>query len=407
MSRPGEIIVGLDIGTTKTAVVVGEVKASGINIIGYGSHPSDGLRKGMVINIDRTVNSIIQAVTEAENEAKCEISNIYTGISGNHVKGFNSHGIIAIKGKEITASAIKSVIAAAKAIAIPNDREIINVIPQEYSVDDQHGIKDPLGMVGVRLQAKVHIITAARSSLLNIIKCCNTAGLQVADVALQQIASAEAILTGEEKELGAVVVDIGGGTTDIVLYYSGNIIHTAVLPIGGNHITNDIAIGLRTTTSQAENIKKEFGWATTPSTPFPDSIQIGPVGTKGKKQIPLSQLLLIIEPRVEELFELIKKEIDRTNLSNLLGAGVILTGGTSLLRDICKAGEDILDLPVRQSYPTPNSINSREIESPEWSTAVGLAILGAKSTEKNLRLLDKGSFSKIVNSFKIWFEQVF
>lgn len=408
MTKTGEIVVGLDIGTTKTAVVIGEIKDDQrIEIIGYGIKPSDGLRKGMVINIDRTVDSIVNAITEAESRANCEISNVFTGISGSHIKGINSHGLIAVKGNEVTQNDIHNVLEAAKAIAIPNDREIIHTLPREYSIDDQDGIRNPLGMAGVRLQSKVHIITGAKSSILNIIKCCNKAGLQVSNIILQQIASAEAILSDEEKDLGAVVVDIGGGTTDISVYHAGNIVHTAVLPIGGNHITNDITVGLRITAKQAEEIKQKYGSALGKSNGTEENISIGPIGSKANKTIPHSMLYCIISPRIEEVFELVKKEILSTGLYNLLGTGVVLTGGTSLLKDISTAAEDILDMPVR--IGTPHSIAPGEdvFKSPSLSTSAGLVLFASKSKFGYSRATDKNIFRRIFGTTKNWLGQVF
>ncbi len=407
MSKPGDIIVGLDIGTTKTAVVIGEMNQTNLEVIGYGIRPSDGLRKGMVINIDRTVESILETITEAESKANCEISTIFTGISGSHIQGLNSHGIIAIKGDEVTEQDVHNVYEAAKAIAIPNNREIIHTLPQEFIIDDQDGIKDPLGMAGVRLQAKVHIITGAKSAILNIVKCCNKAGLSVSGIALQQIASAEAILSDEEKDLGTIVIDIGGGTTDISIFHSGNIVHTAVLPIGGNHITNDIAVGLRITTSQAEKIKREFGSASLADNKADEQVEIGPIGSMSTKAIPKELLLNIIVPRIEEIFELTRKEIERTGLADILGAGAILTGGTSLLTNIQKSAEEILDIPVRLGAPKQIELKDPVLRSPSFSTAVGLVLYASKNSPHQLRTKEKGFLGKMVNNLKNWFGHTF
>src|ERR1700749_2449477 len=312
MSSKKDFVVGLDIGTTKICCVVGEVTDAGahasIDIVGIGTAPSTGLRKGGVINIDTTVESITKAIEEAELMAGVEISNVYTGIAGGHIKSFNSTGIVAVKDKEISAGDVQRVIDAAKAVAIPPDREVIHIIPQEYIVDEQDGIRDPIGMSGVRLEAKVHIVTGAVSSAQNIIKCANKAGLNVAEICLEPIASSEAVLCQDEKELGVVLVDIGGGTSDIAIFKEGAIVHTGVLAIGGHHITNDIAVGLRTPQNEAEKIKIKHGCAMSALVKADETMEVPGVG--GRKSRILSRRLLaeIIEPRVEEIFSLIQRE---------------------------------------------------------------------------------------------------
>src|SRR3990167_11076 len=309
MAKKTELVVGLDIGTTKICAIVGEQTDSGLNIVGVGSSPSHGLRKGVVINIESTVNSIKKAIEEAELTAGCEISNIYCGIAGGHIKGFNSHGIVAVKEKEVKQADLQRVIDAAKAVAIPLDREVIHIIPQEYIIDDQDGIKEPLGMSGVRLEAKVHIVTAAVSSAQNIIKCANRAVLNVIDIVLQQIASSEAVLEADEKELGVALVDIGGGTTDIAIFSGGSIVHTAVLSLGGNHITNDLAVGLRTPTPDAEKLKIQYGCAMTSLVQKDELIEVQTVGGRKSRTFSKKEIAQIIEPRVEEVFALVHREI--------------------------------------------------------------------------------------------------
>ncbi|HYH98126.1 cell division protein FtsA, partial [Hyalangium sp.] len=299
--KSGEIIVGLDIGTTKICAIVGELTDSGIDIIGIGTHPSKGLRKGVVVNIEATVSSIRRAVEEAELMAGAEISHVYTGIAGGHIKGFNSQGIVAVKDKEVREADIARVIDAAKAVAIPLDREVIHVLPQEFIIDDQGGIKEPLGMAGVRLEAKVHIVTGAVSSAQNIVKCANRTGLNVADIVLQPLASAEAVLSEDEKELGVCLVDIGGGTTDIAIFSGGSIVHTAVIALGGNNLTSDIAIGLRTPAHEAERIKQKFGCALASMVNKDETIEVPSVGGRQPRVLGRQILCEILEPRVEEI----------------------------------------------------------------------------------------------------------
>ncbi len=313
MAKPktSEIIVGLDIGTTKIACIAGEVTEDGVDIIGIGTAPSKGLRRGYVVNIDATVASIQQAVDEAENMAGCEITTVYAAISGAHVRGLNSHGIVAVKDKEVREADIARVIDAAKAVAIPMDREVLHVLPQQYVVDDQDGIRDPLGMAGVRLEAKVHIVTTAVASAQNVIKCANRCNLQVADIVLESLASSQAVLEDDEKELGVALIDIGGGTCDVMVYADGAIVHTSVLPLGGGHITNDIATVLRTPLDSAEKIKRKYGCAWRGHVDDSEMMEVPSVGGRGPRVIPRMGLVEVIEPRVEEIFEHVKKELMR------------------------------------------------------------------------------------------------
>jgi len=331
MGKKNSIIVGLDIGTSKVCAIVGEVIEQGIEVIGVGSHISEGLRKGVVINIESTVNSIKKAVEEAELMAGCEINSVFTGIAGGHIKGFNSHGIVAVKHKEVTQRDVDRVIDAAKAVAIPMDREVLHILPQEYIIDDQDGIKEPLGMSGVRLESKVHIVTGAVASAQNIIKCCNRTGLNVADVALEPLASAEAVLTPEEKELGVALVDMGGGTTDIALFHDGAVKHTVVLAIGGNHLTSDIAAGLRTPIGEAERIKQKYGYARTSMVTEDERVEVPSVGGRNFRTISRQILSEIIEPRMEEILQLIQREIAKSGYQESLASGVVMTGGSTLL----------------------------------------------------------------------------
>ncbi|MFP4444887.1 MAG: cell division protein FtsA, partial [Desulfosudaceae bacterium] len=329
-----DIIVGLDIGTTKICAVVGEKEGNNINVIGIGMHPSEGLRKGVVVDIESTVTSIKKAVEEAELMAGCEISNAYVGIAGGHVSSFNSRGVIAIKGREITRSDLDRVKEAASAVAIPMDREIIHILPQEYIVDDEPGIQNPVGMSGVRLEVKIHIVTGAVASAHNIVKCAHRAGLDVCDIVLESLASGEAVLTREEKALGTALVDLGGGTSDLAVFCGGNIRHTFVLALGGNNLTNDIAIGLRTPHSEAEKIKKRYGFAAAGRERSGDMIEVKRTGGREPESVPVEILGEIITPRVEEIFTLINREIISKGATDEITTGVVLTGGTALLEGI-------------------------------------------------------------------------
>lgn len=374
------IIVGLDIGTTKIAVIVAEMTASGnVDIIGIGTHPSEGLRKGVVINIEATINSIRRAVEEAELMAGCEITSVYAGIAGSHIKGQNSHGIVAIKNKEVSAKDIERVIDAAKALAIPLDREILHILPQEYIVDEQDGIRDPLGMSGVRLEAKVHVVTGAVASAQNIVKSANRVGLNVADIVLEPIASAEAVLSPEEKELGVAMIDIGGGTTDITIFHAGAIKHTAVLPLGGNHITNDISAGLRTPTSCAEEIKRRYGCAFGGISQPQDTIEVPSTGGRDPRILPKHALTEIIEARMEEIFTLVHRDLIKSGFDEFLTAGLVLTGGTVLVEGSAELAEQVFNMPVRIGYPGRVGGLVDVVNSPSYSTGVGLVLYGSRN----------------------------
>jgi cell division protein FtsA len=379
MAKPktSEIIVGLDIGTTKIACIAGEVTDDGVDIIGICTAPSKGLRRGAVVNIDATVMSIQQAVDEAENMAGCEITTVYAAISGASVRGLNSHGIVAVKDKEVRESDIARVIDAAKAVAIPMDREVMHVLPQQYVVDDQDGIRDPLGMAGVRLEAKVHIVTTALASAQNVIKCANRCNLQVSDIVLESLASSQAVLEEDEKELGVALVDIGGGTCDIMVYSDGAIVHTSVLPLGGGHVTNDIATVLRTPLDSAEKIKRKYGCAWRGSVEDGETMEVPSVGGRGPRLIPRMQLAAVIEPRIEEIFEHVKKELMRCGFYDGLAAGLVLTGGATAMDGITEVAEQVLGLPTRRGMPTKIGGLVDVVRSPAYSTGVGLVMFGA------------------------------
>jgi len=406
MAKREELIVGLDIGTTKIAAIVGEVAEEGIDIIGIGTHPSRGLRKGVVTHIDNTVASIRRAVEEAELMAGCEISSVYAGIAGGHIRGFNSHGIVAVKDGEVRQSDIARVIDAAKAVAIPMDREIIHVLPQDFVVDGQDGIKEPLGMSGVRLETKVHIVTAAVTSAQNIIKCCHRCGLQVADLVLQPLASAEAVLHPDEKELGVALIDVGGGTTDITIFCDGSIVHTSVVPIGGNHLTNDIAVGLRTPSADAEKIKQRWGCALTSMVDPDEQIEVPSVGGRPARHLSRRILCEIIEPRVEEMFMLAQRELAKTGYEELLASGAVITGGTTIMEGMPELSEEMLGLPVRRGSPRGIGGLVDVVRSPKFATSVGLVLHGARQTEQGqmkLRREHVGLGSRV----KDWFARVF
>lgn len=408
MAKNENIVVGLDIGTTKICAIVGEVTNDGIDVIGIGTAPSKGLRKGVVINIASTVEAIRQAVDEAELMAGCEVSTVYTGISGGHIRGFNSHGIVAVKDDEIRPSDVARVIDAAKAVAIPMDREVIHILPQEYLIDDQDGIKEPLGMHGVRLEAKVHIVTAAATSAQNIIKCANRTGLDVSAIVLQQLASAEAVLTEDEKDLGVCLVDIGGGTADLAIFSEGAIVHTSVLPLGGNHLTTDIALGIRTPQNEAEQIKRDFGCALVEQVDATEMIEVPSVGGRRPRALSRQILCEIIEARVEEIFQLVREEIRNTAYEDLLASGVVLTGGTSQLAGIAEIAEDVLGLPIRIGIPRDVGGLVDVVRSPVHATGVGLILHGAQSLNGKLtRSPEKKFYSRTTKKMRDWFSEIF
>lgn len=376
--KENEIIVGLDIGTNKVAAIVGEITEDGIDIIGIGSSKSRGLRKGVVVNIDATVSSISQAIEEAEHMAGCDISTVYAGIAGGHVKGFNSHGIVAVKDKEITESDVERVIEAAKALAIPMDREILHVLPQQYVIDEQDGIRDPLGMAGVRLEAKVHVTTVSVTSAQNIVKCANRCGLEVAEIVLEPLASAEAVTEEDERELGVALIDIGGGTTDIVVFHEGAVIHTAVLPLGGSHVTNDIAVGLRTPLDAAEKIKQKYGCCLPFMVDEEEIMEVSSVGGREPRSLPRQTLVQIIQPRIEEVFEHVRLNLEQSGYLNTLAAGVVLTGGGTILEGVPELCESVLGVPARRGTPQGIGGLVDVVRSPEYSTAVGLVQYGAR-----------------------------
>ena len=407
MQEQENIVVGLDIGTTKICAVVGEVSKDEINIIGIGTHPSIGLRKGVVVNIESTVESIKKAVEEAELMSGCEISSVYAGIAGGHITGFNSRGIVAVKGSEITDSDVERVIDAARAVAIPMDREVIHVLPQEYMVDDEPGIQNPIGMAGVRLEAKIHIVTGAVTSAHNIVKCANRSGLDVYDIVLESLASGEAVLTDEEKDLGTALLDLGGGTTDLAIFSGKNIKHTFVLGLGGNNLTNDIAIGLRATHADAEKIKMKYGTCISGNINSEETIEVPGMGGREPRKLPRQILGEILEPRMEEIFTLVQREIYRAGMENLIPSGMVVTGGTALLDGVVDVAESIFDLPTRLGKPRGISGLVDVVNNPMYATGVGLVLYGARNkTMDKFRIRDNNIFNRIIGRMKIWFKDV-
>jgi len=400
-------IVGLDIGTTKVCALVGVPGPHGVDIIGIGTAPSRGIRRGMVVNIEATVDAIRKAVAEAERMAGCEIRSAVVGIAGAHIQSFNSNGVVALKSGEVTEGDIARVIDAAKALAIPNDRRVIHVLPQEYILDGQDGIRDPRGMSGVRLEVKVHIVTGAITATQNLVKCVYKAGLEVEDIVLQQLASSEAVLTQEEKELGVVLVDIGGGTTDIAVFHKGSIKHTSVIPFAGDHITQDIAFGLRTPIEEAERIKCRYGCALQAIVPPEETFEVPPVGEGQRPRVVSRQLLAeIIEPRVEEILRMVGEEIERTGYMKFVPAGVVLTGGTAIMEGIIDMASDIFDLPVRRGYPRGVGGLVDIVQNPQYATAVGLVMYGSR-TEKGRAFRVREESSRFRQRLKEFLKDVF
>ena len=402
------LIVGLDIGTTKICCIVGNMTPEGLEIVGIGTSPSKGLRKGVVINIESTVEAIQKAVSEAELMAGCEIKTVYAGIAGGHIKGLNSQGVIAIKNREVSPEDLTRVIDAAKAIAIPMDREVLHILPQEFIIDDQDGIREPLGMSGVRLEAKVHIVTGAVASAQNIVKSCNRAGTDVADIVLEQLASSEAVLSADEKELGVALIDLGGGTCDIAIFSEGAIKHTSVLSIGGDHLTNDIAVGLRTPMAEAEKIKQAYGCCLTSMVGKDETIEVPSVGGREARVLSRQLLAEILEPRVEEIFTLVNREIIKSGYEDLIASGVVITGGTSILPGMPELAEQIFNLPVRRGVPLDIGGLSDVVNSPIYATGVGLVKYGSKNLDRQqFKIGQDNVFEKVIQRMKEWFGEFF
>jgi cell division protein FtsA len=401
------MIVGLDIGTSKVVAIVGELKADGsLNIVGIGSHRSRGLKKGTVVNIESTVESIQRAVEEAELMAGCRIHSVYAGIAGSHIRSMNSHGIVAIRDREVTRADVDRVIDAAQAVAIPADQRVLHILPQEYIIDSQEGVKEPLGMSGVRLEAKVHLVTCAINAVQNIEKCIKRCGLQVEEIILEQLASSYAVLTDDEKELGVCMVDIGGGTTDIAIFTEGAIRHTGVIPIAGDQVTNDIAMALRTPTDNADEIKIKYACALTQLASPGDMIQVPGVGERPARELSRQSLAEVVEPRYDELFTLVKAELQRSGYENLMAAGIVLTGGTSKMEGVIELAEEIFHMPVRIGLPQGVKGLADIVRNPIYSTGVGLLLYGVKQQQHQVRSHNpvpvKDSQMPLIRRIKNW-----
>jgi cell division protein FtsA len=405
-----QVIAGLDVGTTKSCCVIAEWSPVGnLDIIGVGVSPCRGLRKGVVVNIDSTVESIKHAVSEAEEMAGVEIASVLVGIAGGHIRGVNSRGVIAVSGKhrEVGQHDIDRALDAARAISLPQDREVIHVLPQTYVVDDQDGVKEPRGMSGVRLEVEVHLVTGATTSVRNVIRSVNRAGLQVQDVVLEALASAEAIIGEEEKELGVLIIDLGGGTTDVALFRDGAVWYTGVLPLGGDHISNDIAVGLRTPTSDTEELKKRHGCALTALVHEDETVEVPSVGGRKARRLSRQILSEIIQPRVEEIFTLVARDLARAGLQDVAAAGVVLTGGTSIMPGVPELAEQIFDVPVRRGVQSGLSGLADVVQSPIYATGVGLALYGARGHGAVSETQDGSLAQRVGRRMKEWVGELF
>ena len=397
------LIVGLDIGTSKVAAIVGEFRGGDeIEVIGIGTAPSKGLKKGIVVNLESTVHSIQRAIEEAELMAGCQIKSVFAGIAGSHIKSLNSHGIVAIREKEVTQHDIDRVIDSARAVAIPADQKILHILPQEFLIDQQEGIKEPIGMSGIRLEAKVHMVTSSVSAEQNIVKCIRRCGLDVDDIVLEQLASCAAVLTDDEKDLGVCLIDIGGGTTDLAIFSEGAIKHTSVIPIAGDQVTNDIAVALRTPTKNAEDIKRQHACALTDMADPQQMIDVPSIGDREPRKISAQNLAEIIEPRYEELLLLVQAELRRSGYEDLIAAGMVITGGSSQVRGLTELAEEIFHMPVRMGTPLHVSGLTDVAQNPIYSTAVGLLIYGKDHHGRALGLNDDGD--NLWSNIKNWFQ---
>jgi len=398
---PGEVVVGLDIGTTKICCVVGEVFDDGVDIIGVGTAPSVGLKKGIVVNIESTVKNIRKAVAQAEDAAGCELHAVYAGIAGNHIKGFNSPGILAINGREIKEADIEDVIVAAKTVKISENQQIIHVLPQEYMVDDHTGIQNPLGMTGVRLVTNVHIVTADMGAVHNLYTCCRMADLEVIDMVLESIASAYAVLSADEMELGVALLDIGGGTTDLAVFCDGTIRHTCEIGLGGHNLTNDLSVGLRTPLQEAERLKEDYGSAIASLIKPNHVVDVPTVGDREPRKVTQKVLVDILQARIVEILEMVNQELINSGQKNKIHGGVVITGGTALLANLVDLAEQIFDLPVRIGYPVKIGGRVEEVHTPRCTTAVGLVMYGRKHRGQKV-----SSDSSMVGRMKSWMKKI-
>jgi len=401
-----KLLVGLDIGTSKVVAIVGELSSeNSLEIIGVGSHNSRGLKRGVIVNIESTVQSIQRAVEEAELMSGCEINTVYTGIAGSHVRSLNSHGIVAIREKEVSGSDVDRVIDAARAVAIPADQQVLHVIPQEFLIDAQEGIREPIGMAGVRLEAKVHLVTGAVSAAQNIVKCVQRCGLNVDDIVLEQLASNYSVLTDDERDLGICLVDIGGGTTDIAVFFGGAIQHTAVIPIAGDQVTNDIAVSLRTPTQYAEEIKVKYACALSQLANTEETIEVPSVGDRPPRRLARQTLAEVVEPRYEELFALVRDELRRSGFLELTAAGVVLTGGSSKMEGAVELAEEVFHMPVRLGVPQYVEGLADVVRNPIHATGVGLLLYGKEAVQARAPSSGLGSgFSGVLERMRSWFQ---
>jgi cell division protein FtsA len=400
------------VGTTKICAIIAEADpGGGLDVIGVGTAASRGLRKGVVVNIDSTVEAIKQAVAEAEQMAGVEVAAVYAGVAGGHIRGVNSRGVVAVSGKdrEVSGADVERAVEAARAINLPQDREIIHVLPQTFLVDDQDGVREPIGMSGVRLEVETHIVTGAVTSVQNVIRSVNRAGLIVQDIVLEPLASAEAVLLADEKELGVLLVDIGGGTTDVALYREGAVWHTVILPLGGDHISNDIAVGLRTPAADAEDLKRRHGCALTALVSAEETIDVPSVGGRKARQLSRQILSEIIQPRVEEIFTLVARDLAKAGFRDAATAGVVVTGGTSILEGVPEVAERVFDLPVRRGIPEVGGSLAESLKSPVYATGVGLALWGLARQASGVGTIagDRGVISRLGRRLSGWFGDIF
>jgi cell division protein FtsA len=413
MATDSELIVGLDVGTSKVAVIVGEMQGNDLHIVGVGAAPSEGARKGVVVNIDATVQAIEEAVKEAEVTAGCEIHTVVANVSGSHIRGFNSHGVVTVKSPEIDQADVDRVLDAARAVALPADRDILHVLPQEFVIDGQDGIRNPIGMSGGRLEARVHVVTTQTTSAQNVIKCCQRTGLHVADLVLEPLAAAEAVLAPEEKELGVALIDLGAGTTDVLVFHQGALKHTAVLSLGGNHVTSDVAAGLRTPFREAEVLKQRSGSALARAVRRDQSVEVAGVGGRNPRLVSRQLLAEIIEARAEELLALARHQVVKCGFDESLGSGVVLTGGTALLPGLVPLAEGIFQTAVRIGVPIDSSNESgngmvQSVRSPAFAAAVGLVRYGANPRDHVPARRDEArAFDRVRRRVAGWLETFF
>ncbi|HQR60487.1 MAG TPA: cell division protein FtsA [Methylophilaceae bacterium] len=409
MSRVREqknLIVGLDIGTSKIVAIVAELQPEGgLKVIGLGQHVSRGLKKGVVINIDSTVQAIQRALEEAELMADCKITSVFTGIAGNHIKSLNSHGMVKIKDAEVSQADVERVVETARAIALPSDQQILHILTQEFIIDGQEDVREPIGMSGMKLEVKVHIVTGAVSAAQNIVKCVKRCGLEVSDLVLQPLASSVAALTEDEKELGVCLVDIGGGTTDIAVFKQGAIRHTAVVPIAGDQMTNDVAVAFRTPTASAEDIKIKHGCALRQLADPREIVEVPGVDGREPRQLSVQTLAEVIEPRVVELYEFVLNELRRSGMEEMIASGIVITGGSSLMKGMVELGEEIFHMPVRLGLPRHVGGLSEVVSNPRYATGVGLLLMGKQQIERHLQgELESNSFERVWAKMRSWFQ---